>query len=90
MQAPQSLEQARNLCESQSFGHEEFMALLSHELRTPLGALIAASEVLGTVVPGSPDDAEARAVVARQVRRLRYVLDELVQVGRTLSAKQEA
>ena len=64
--------------ETAGLDQDEFLALLSHELRTPLGALLAASEVLGIVVPGSPDDAEARAVIARQTRRLAQVLNELL------------
>jgi len=65
-----------------SLDHDEFLALLSHELRTPLGALLAASDVLNAVVPGSVDDAEARAVIARQSRRLAQVLNEMLEVHR--------
>ena len=61
---------------------EEFMALLSHEVRTPLGALLAASDVLEAVPPGSNDDAEARAVIGRQSRRLVRVLNEMLEIGR--------
>jgi signal transduction histidine kinase len=70
--------------EDGNLGHEEFLALLSHEMRTPLGALLAASEVLAAASPGSADDAEARAVVARQTRQLACVLDELLEVGRAV------
>lgn len=90
MQTSQRLQQARARSERDAFGHDEFMALLSHELRTPLSALVSASEVLGSVAPGSPDDEEARAVIARQTRQLRYVLDELLHIGRALSPKQDA
>ena len=83
------LEQARELCESESFGHGEYIALLDHEMRTPLGALLSASEVLDSVAPGSPDDAAARAVIGRQARQMRYILDELVRIGRTLASRQE-
>lgn len=89
MQNLQRLEQARALCESESFGHGDYIALLDHEMRTPLGALLSASEVLDSVAPGSPDDAAARAVIGRQARQLRYVLDELVRIGRTLAVRQE-
>jgi signal transduction histidine kinase len=89
MQNLQRLEQARALCESESFGHGDYIALLDHEIRTPLGALLSASEVLDSVAPGSPDDAAARAVIGRQARQLRYVLDELVRIGRTLALRQE-
>ncbi len=68
--------------EDGSLDHDEFLALLSHELRTPLGALLAASDVLDTVAPGSADDAEARAVIARQTRRLAQVLHEMLELGR--------
>jgi signal transduction histidine kinase len=61
---------------------EEFLALLSHEMRTPLGALLAASDVLAAVPPGSADDAEARAVIGRQSRRLANVLHEMLEIGR--------
>ena len=64
--------------EPTSLDQDEFLTLLSHELRTPLGALLAASAVLEIVPPGSPDDTEARAVIARQTRRLAQVLNELL------------
>ena len=89
MQHPQRLEQARELCETGSLGHAQFVALLDHELRTPLGALFAASDVLESVQPGSADDAAARAVIARQVRQLRAVLDEVVCIGRMLASPKE-
>jgi signal transduction histidine kinase len=85
----QRLEQARALCDSKSLGHDAFIALLNHELRTPLGALLAASEVLESAAPGSADDAEARAVISRQARQMRYVLDEVVLIGRSMALQQE-
>lgn len=72
--------------EDGSLDHDEFLALLSHELRTPLGALLAASEVLNAVAPGSADDAEARAVISRQSRRLAQVLHDMLEIGRAMPA----
>ena len=65
-----------------SLDQDEFLTLLSHELRTPLGALLAASDVLEYAAPGSPDDAQARAVIARQTRRLAQVLNQMIEIGR--------
>ncbi len=89
MQNLHRLEQARSLSESDSLGHGDYIALLDHEIRTALGALISASEVLNSVAPGSPDDVAARAVITRQVQQMRYILDELVRIGRTLASRQE-
>jgi len=56
---------------------DELFAAINHKLRTPLGALSSAAEVLQTLPPGSPDAAEARAIVARQTARLAQMLDDL-------------
>jgi signal transduction histidine kinase len=89
MQTLERLEQARALCrDTEEFGHDEFLELLGHELRTPLGAIMAASDVLDAAVPGSSDDLEARAVIARQSRQLRHVVNELLDIGRSMSSRK--
>lgn len=53
----------------------EFSADVAHELRTPVTALVSAAELL-------PDDDEASALVRGQVRRLRLLVEQLLEVAR--------
>ena len=66
---------------------DEFLAMLSHELRNPLGAIAGAAAVLDRI--GKPDEAgmAARAVIARQVRNLTTLVDDLLDVARVTSGK---
>lgn len=52
-----------------------FTADVAHELRTPLTALVSAVELL-------PDDHRATGLVRQQVRRLRQLVDELLELAR--------
>ncbi|HLK09886.1 MAG TPA: ATP-binding protein [Candidatus Binatia bacterium] len=66
---------------------EQFLATLGHELRTPLAAIAAAAWVLDRL--GSPADAAARQreIIARQVRHLACLVDDLLDVARVRSGK---
>ena len=66
---------------------DEFLAMLGHELRNPLGAIAGAAAILDRI--GKPDDAAeaARAVIARQVRHLTALVDDLLDVARVTSGK---
>jgi PAS domain S-box-containing protein len=59
-----------------------FLATLSHELRNPLAPIRTATHVLET--PGlSPGDLErSRSIIARQVRHMASLLDDLLDISR--------
>ena len=50
---------------------------LEHDLRTPIGTLAAAWELLGDSCSDAALQAEARAVIERQLARLHALADEL-------------
>lgn len=64
---------------------DELLAMLGHELRNPLNAIVTAVEVLRRADPGSELAASARAVVARQTRKLAAMVDELLDVGQVMA-----
>jgi signal transduction histidine kinase/CheY-like chemotaxis protein len=60
---------------------DEFLAMLAHELRNPLGAIANAHYLLSR--PGGLRDAEAQlAVVGRQTRHLKRLVEDLLDVSR--------
>ena len=67
---------------------DEFLAMLSHELRNPLAPILNAVEILHGA---KPDDQELavqyRAVIARQVRHMKRLLDDLLDVSRVSQGK---
>jgi signal transduction histidine kinase/ActR/RegA family two-component response regulator len=65
-------------------GRDQFLALLGHELRNPLAAVVTAAELLER--PGA-DTARARAIIARQSRKLSRLVDDLLEVSRVVSGK---
>jgi signal transduction histidine kinase/CheY-like chemotaxis protein len=78
---------ARQQAEAASRAKDEFLTMLSHELRNPLGAISAAIDVLDAAVPGTPNAAEARAIIARQTRNLAHMMNDLLDVGRVIAGK---
>lgn len=54
---------------------QAFTADVAHELRTPLTALVSAVELL-------PDEHRATGLVRQQVKRLRLLVDELLELAR--------
>jgi len=63
-----------------------FLAMLSHELRNPLGAISSAIQVLDRVDDASLA-ARARGVIARQTQHLSRLVDDLLDVSRTMTGK---
>jgi signal transduction histidine kinase/CheY-like chemotaxis protein len=63
---------------------DRFLAMLGHELRNPLGAISMASDILAQ--PGT-DPAKPRAIIARQVKKLSRLVDDLLEVSRVASGK---
>ncbi len=60
---------------------DEFLAMLAHELRNPLAPIASAAEVLKIV--NSPERIRASSeVIARQVRHMTSLVDDLLDVSR--------
>lgn len=69
---------------------DEFLAMLSHELRNPLSALVAASQLLRHVkVVQDPVAERACGVIDRQTRHMARLVDDLLDVSRTMMGKVE-
>ncbi len=79
---------ARAAAQRENAAKDEFLALLGHELRNPLAAISGATEVL---VRSSKDgDAGPNrfvAIIQRQNRHLKQIVDDLLDVSRMLSGK---
>ncbi len=80
-------ERARGLAEEANRIKDEFFAMLGHELRNPLGAITTALHVIDTAGPGDERSAQAREIVARQVRHLVRLVDDLLDVTRLTTGK---
>jgi signal transduction histidine kinase/DNA-binding response OmpR family regulator len=78
---------ARAEAEDANRAKDEFLAMLGHELRNPLGAISTAIHVLDTV--GTPDDETARfrAIILRQTQHLSRMVEDLLDVSKTVSGK---
>jgi two-component system CheB/CheR fusion protein len=69
---------------------DEFVGLASHELRTPLTPLSSYLELLDRLFADQPEDARARIYIRHaleQARRLRRLVEDLVDVRRLQNAK---
>jgi signal transduction histidine kinase len=68
---------------------DEFLAVLAHELRNPLAAIVTSLELLRLQVAqdGDPVLRRARDAMDRQVRHLRRLIDDLLDVSRINSGK---
>jgi PAS domain S-box-containing protein len=78
---------ARDEAEAASRAKDEFLAMLSHELRNPLNVIAGGISILDAA--GKPDErvARTRQLVARQVRHLTHLLDDLLDIARVTSGK---
>ena len=61
---------------------DEFLAMLAHELRNPLNAISASNLVQDRVGPKDPESLRLRSTVARQVRNLARLVDDLLDISR--------
>jgi len=61
---------------------EEFLAVLSHELRNPLAPIQAALDLLRQAEMSPSDSERELSVVARQVRHLTRLVDDLLDISR--------
>ncbi|QBE65968.1 PAS domain-containing sensor histidine kinase [Pseudoduganella lutea] len=61
---------------------DEFLAMLAHELRNPLAPISAAADVLRSGSAGAESIRRASDVIARQVRHMTSLVDDLLDVSR--------
>ena len=61
---------------------DEFLAMLSHELRNPLAPILNAVHLLRLHKDEDPIQQQAKAVVERQVGKLKRFVDDLLEVSR--------
>jgi PAS domain S-box-containing protein len=73
--------------EAQSRAKDEFFAVLGHELRNPLGAITTALQVIELCGPNDERSQQARGIIARQVRVLVRLVDDLLDVTRLATGK---
>jgi PAS domain S-box-containing protein len=64
---------------------DEFLAMLSHELRNPLAPILHAAEVLQAQKSENSAQQKAQAIIERQVAQLTHLVDDLLDVARTIS-----
>ena len=70
--------------------NRRFVADVAHELRTPLTALVAeASLIEGGLADLSPDARRAAELLVADVRRLRTLVDELMEISRFDAAAEQ-
>ncbi|HEY0404754.1 MAG TPA: PAS domain S-box protein [Pyrinomonadaceae bacterium] len=80
-------QQARKDAEEANRIKDEFLTTLSHELRTPLTSILGWTQLLNT---GQLDDekrARALAVIERNARAQRQLIDDLLDISRIVTGK---
>ncbi|HYD55995.1 MAG TPA: response regulator [Burkholderiales bacterium] len=78
---------ARRVAEEANRRKDEFLAMLSHELRNPLAPLCNVVEILQDHSASDPTVAWAKQVVERQVARLTFLVNDLLDVSRVIQGK---
>ena len=80
---------AQEEAEAQNIAKDQFLAMLGHELRNPLAAIAGATTLLE--MPGIDGERKERcvAIISRQNRHLRHIVDDLLDVSRMLAGKIE-
>jgi CheY-like chemotaxis protein/two-component sensor histidine kinase len=66
---------------------DDFLAMLGHELRNPLAAIASATEILKRTGTTTGTAGQARAVIERQVRHLKRLVDDLLDAARVQTGK---
>ena len=80
---PTTLETTVGRLESAQQQNRRFVADVSHELRTPLTALVAEASLIERALDGmTPDARRAAELLVADVRRLRTLVDELMEISR--------
>jgi len=87
LSALQTEREARESAELDNRAKDHFIAMLGHELRNPLNAISGASVILSSSPAANDAQAKASEVVARQVRHLGRIVDDLLDLGRLMTGK---
>jgi CheY-like chemotaxis protein/two-component sensor histidine kinase len=66
---------------------DDFLAMLGHELRNPLAAIASATEILKRTGATTGAAGQSRAVIERQVRHLKRLVDDLLDAARVQAGK---
>ncbi len=66
---------------------DEFLAMLGHELRNPLAPIGTALQIMRHAPPKGSQDAWARETIARQLRHLTRLVDDLLDISRVTLGK---
>ena len=70
--------------------NRRFVADVAHELRTPLAALVAEASLIESGLDGlSPDARRAAELLVTDVRRLRALVDDLMEISRFDAAAEQ-
>ncbi|HET9488940.1 MAG TPA: PAS domain S-box protein [Methylomirabilota bacterium] len=80
---------ARAQAEAANRAKDEFLATLSHELRNPLGAVLSAVALLDKVGLQEDPAIKARAIIRRQAQRLSRLLDDLLDIARLQTGRED-
>jgi signal transduction histidine kinase len=77
----------RMAAEETNRSKDEFLATLGHELRNPLSSISASVEILRRAGIGDVNAAGAVSIIGRQVEHLRRLLNDLLDVARSIYGK---
>jgi PAS domain S-box-containing protein len=66
---------------------DEFLAMLSHELRNPLAPILNAVQLLQREADENSVQRKAHTIIERQVGQLTHLVDDLMEVSRTLTGR---
>jgi signal transduction histidine kinase len=66
---------------------DDFLAMLSHELRSPLGSIHNAMDLLAKKLGKGNTEQRLQALIERQLGRMTYLVDELLDVSRITSGR---
>lgn len=83
----QMLRETKEKLEEANRQKTESLAMLSHELRNPLTPITFSLELLDRVEPGGDKAERARQAIARQVRQLSSLVDDLLDITRVNRGK---
>jgi signal transduction histidine kinase/CheY-like chemotaxis protein len=91
-QRTQDLEVQTERAEEANHAKSQFLANMSHELRTPLTAIVGYSSVLADGIFGALSDKQRDALnaIARSSDHLKALIDDVLNLARIESGKEEA
>ena len=82
----QAANTSREHAERESRAKDQFLTVLAHELRTPLGAISNSAQALERTNVGG-ERAALHEIIARQVRHVSRLVDDLLDVERMVAGK---